>query len=179
MYEKYVLLISANKVTRLIIARHLGQHGFEVATVDSASRAHERLKFTKPRLLIIDQDLPDVKGLNLLNQLREYGLTSRNVVMLLKCNDQPAMNACLRQGVNAMVLKPVNTDLLQAVVTRAFELLDMCEILKERQAATCDDVFDYTDADYQQDLINTETVPCAVPSHWRVQDMPEAEPLYI
>ena len=80
--------------------------GFSVVGVaHSGADAIEVVKDTEPDLILLDLYLPDVFGLDLLNQLRVQGLRG-DAIVISAGNDSSTVQQAVQLGVNNYLLKP-------------------------------------------------------------------------
>ena len=78
--HKLVLLVEDEATLRRIIARNLVVRGHRVVEADSARAALARLNEDKPDLLLLDINLPDRSGWDVLREMRRQG---RNVPVVI------------------------------------------------------------------------------------------------
>jgi DNA-binding response OmpR family regulator len=71
--SKRVLLVEDEATLRSIIARNLAARGHTVAEADSAREAFSRLSEAPPDLMLLDINLPDRSGWDLLREMRLRG----------------------------------------------------------------------------------------------------------
>jgi response regulator of citrate/malate metabolism len=80
--------------------------GFQVVGVaHSGAEAMQVVKGVEPDLILLDLYLPDVFGLDLLNQLRVEGLRS-DVIVISAGNDSKTVQQAVQLGVTNYLLKP-------------------------------------------------------------------------
>jgi len=68
-----ILLVDDSKTMRMILQRAIRQAGFReltVAEAENGAQALEKLRGVKPRLVLSDWNMPEMSGIDLLNQLR-------------------------------------------------------------------------------------------------------------
>ena len=71
--HKLVLLVEDEATLRRIIARNLVARGHRVVEADSARAALARLNEAEPDLLLLDINLPDRSGWDVLREMRSQG----------------------------------------------------------------------------------------------------------
>jgi two-component system response regulator AtoC len=89
----------------------------DVVVAESLAEAKRKLD-SRPHLLVSDLSLPDGDGMDLLDSVREAGLTTRVIVMTGFGGVREAVRA-LQLGAIDFLTKPVDTDHLIKVVERA------------------------------------------------------------
>jgi DNA-binding NarL/FixJ family response regulator len=101
-----VLLIDDSAFVRRILARLLKrdaliQHLFEAA---DAAEGYSIFKIARPDAVVLDLDLPDLHGLEILKMIK--GAAPSCVVIILTTCDAPDMrDACLRHGAHSFLSK--------------------------------------------------------------------------
>lgn len=94
--------------------------GYELLLADKAMDAISLFEANRPDVAILDMRLPDLSGLALFERLKQI---DPKVPILLMTGHSTANNTieALRMGAFEYILKPLDLDLLQTVVDRAFE----------------------------------------------------------
>jgi len=94
-----------------------------VAVVGDAADAGEALRRARelrPDLVLLDNHLPGVRGVDLLPSLRE-ALPATRVIVLTVSEDEGDLAAALRRGANGYLLKTIEGDALVAAILRAMQ----------------------------------------------------------
>jgi two-component system, NarL family, nitrate/nitrite response regulator NarL len=89
-----------------------------VAEAGDAGEAQRRAADTQPDVILLDNHLPGVKGVDALAGLRETAPRAR-VLMLTVSEDERDLAAALRGGARGYLLKTVDSDVLAAFIERA------------------------------------------------------------
>ncbi len=71
--ERRVLVVEDEAILCRVIARNLAAHGHEVTTANSVQTAREALEGSEFDLMLLDIDLPDGTGWEVVRGLREQG----------------------------------------------------------------------------------------------------------
>ena len=88
-----------------------------VGEAGDASEAQHRARELQPDLILLDNHLPGVRGVDALPGLREAAPRAR-VLMLTVSEDEDDLAAALRQGANGYLLKTIEGDALLAAIQR-------------------------------------------------------------
>jgi DNA-binding NtrC family response regulator len=104
---------SLNEMLRL----HFEDQGFEVEGVSSYSEALQRLSARDFGLVLLDQQLPDGVGLDLLTSVHELK-PGQAVIMMTGHHDLELAIDAIKTGASEFVHKPIQTDSLQQVVDK-------------------------------------------------------------
>jgi len=99
----------------MILAKTLRDLGYEVREAANGREALEVMEAEKTavRLVLVDWNMPEVNGLDLLRQLRrDPELSSVVVVMVTTETEIDQMVTALEAGANEYVMKPFTKDIL-------------------------------------------------------------------
>src|SRR4051794_26255021 len=108
-----LLIVEDDVATRFALTRLLGRRGWSVATASSMTEGILKIR-TEPACILLDLDLPDGTGEDVLRAIREAGLRSR-VVVSTAAVDEDRLERLKDLRPDAIVHKPVNVDdLLEA-----------------------------------------------------------------
>ena len=91
---------------------------FEVRPLTLSTRAFEVIADFKPDLILLDMDMPDVKGIDILNHLSER-LDRPEVVVLSGVEDIKLAVASMKLGAYDYITKPVDPEELLETMERA------------------------------------------------------------
>ena len=114
-----VLVVDDHSLFRRgLIALLAGDTRFAVVgEADDASEAHRRAAQTRPDVILLDNHLPGVKGVDALAGFKEVAPQAR-VLMLTVSEDQRDLAAALRGGARGYLLKTMDSDMLASAVLR-------------------------------------------------------------
>jgi two-component system, NarL family, nitrate/nitrite response regulator NarL len=89
-----------------------------VAEAGDASEAQRRAREHQPDLILLDNHLPGVNGVDALPGLREAAPAAK-VLMLTVSEDESDLTAALRGGASGYLLKTADSELLASAIVRA------------------------------------------------------------
>jgi DNA-binding response OmpR family regulator len=117
MIKAQILVVEDQAPTANLILEVLRAEGYDAQSVDTLAKARARLKKTPPELLVLDRNLPDGDGVDLLAEIRnDAKLGSLPVIILTAQKEVADKVAGLRTGADDYVAKPFNTEELAARV---------------------------------------------------------------
>lgn len=117
MIKAQILVVEDQAATADLILEVLKAEGYEAQTVDTLAKARARLKKQPPELLLLDRNLPDGDGVDLLAEIRDDEKLGNLPVIILTAKKEVADKiAGLRVGADDYVAKPFNTEELVARV---------------------------------------------------------------
>lgn len=79
--HKTILLIEDEPLNRQVIARYLGLLGYRVCQAERGDEGLAAALRNEPDLILLDRQLPGLKGIDLVSRLREAGRTTPVVMM--------------------------------------------------------------------------------------------------
>ncbi len=115
-----VLLVEDEPGIRGAVRDFLGVHGCQVLEADSCRAAERLLCECRPDLAILDHQLPDGNGLELLARLREIAPSVPTMILTAHGSIELAVRA-MQLGAEQFLTKPVNLHALLAVLDRMLE----------------------------------------------------------
>ena len=115
-----ILVVDDNPANLKLVRVLLETEGYEVRTAADAEAALAALESFRPRLILMDLQLPGMDGLTLTRRLKANPATRGIVVVALtsyamKGDEEKAQGA----GCDGYVTKPIDTRTLPSVVARA------------------------------------------------------------
>ena len=113
-----ILLVDDNPLMQQLIARFLGDLGYQVGVAGRADEAIALARGTPPLLLMIDMHLPDLDGPEALQALRELPGCADNPAIAISGMDEHDARHILTKYFAEYLIKPIDLDVLQATVVR-------------------------------------------------------------
>jgi DNA-binding response OmpR family regulator len=108
----------------------LGQRGYEIDTTTNGDDALELVRGQSYDLVLLDEQMPGRRGLEVLSELRREAPHAR-VVMVTKSEEDRTMVEAIGRRVDEYLVKPVSPRQVLSVVTR---LLEGAQIQQQRAA---------------------------------------------
>lgn len=119
MSRKRILIVDANAELRKTLAEYvLGPEGHSCLEAASGQEALQLASRRSIDLVLADQHLPDIAGIDVLRELRLAGLHMPVVIMTVEGSESLAVEA-LREGASGYVRKPFRTEDIMSAVRRA------------------------------------------------------------
>jgi DNA-binding NtrC family response regulator len=118
MQTQKVLVVDDDPGVRTLLSRTLDRDGYEVTGAADASEALDRIRENRFSLVITDVRLPQVTGLQLLDEIKQSTPQLPVIVITGYGSVQNAVEA-MQFGASDYLLKPFSTETLQAAVSRA------------------------------------------------------------
>ncbi|MDP9114107.1 MAG: EAL domain-containing protein [Acidobacteriota bacterium] len=129
-----LLVVDDNPANRNLLLGSLAYRGYQIEIAENGEEALEKINHAHFDLVLLDQMMPGISGLDLLRLLRAtYSPSQLPVIMIGAVEDSEAIVDALGQGANDFVSKPVDlpvmdariqTHLLRSQADRESRLLD-------------------------------------------------------
>ncbi len=118
MYERVLIIDDSQEIREYLIENILKPKGFEILTASNGLAGLEMAISKEPDLMIVDQQMPQLTGLEVLERLRERGLDIPAILATAHGSEETAV-AAFRLGIRDYVIKPFDTNEISDSVDRA------------------------------------------------------------
>jgi DNA-binding response OmpR family regulator len=115
-----ILYAEDDEAARLIVREQLESEGYEVETAEDGEEAITILSKKMFNLVLLDIKMPGKTGLDVLQYMRDQGITSR-AIMLTAVNELSIALQAVKLGANDYVTKPFQLDQLFACIKRVLQ----------------------------------------------------------
>jgi adenylate cyclase len=117
-----LLVVDDNKVNRLLLTRSLELQGHSVASAENGRVALEMLRREGFDLLLLDMEMPEMNGFQVLEQLvNDRQLRDVPVIVTSSLEGVENVVRCIELGAEDYLSKPVNPGLLKARIGASLE----------------------------------------------------------
>lgn len=117
-----MLVVDDNRVNRLLLTRALEQNGHIVSTAEHGGIAMEMLRSTPFDVILLDIDMPEMNGFEVLEALlKDDELRDLPVIMTSASDELDRVVKCIEMGAEDYLVKPLNPVLLRARVNASLE----------------------------------------------------------
>lgn len=120
MASERILIVDDEDGMRRLLGRVLSREGYETTTVASGAEALQHVARERFDLVVTDIKMPEMDGLELLAELKEYEPSLPIIVMTAYGTVENAVQA-LRSGAYDYLAKPFETDEIKLTVAKALE----------------------------------------------------------
>jgi adenylate cyclase len=127
-----LLVVDDNKVNRLLLTRSLELQVHRVATAENGRVALEMLRREAFDLMLLDMEMPEMDGFQVLEQLfKDLQLRDLPVIVTSSLESVESVVRCIELGAEDYLSKPVNPVLLKARIGASLEKKRLRDQLKE------------------------------------------------
>ncbi|GBC62316.1 histidine kinase [Desulfonema ishimotonii] len=127
--QKRLLLVDDEQDIREILSLYMTDMGYEVLTAGDGVEAMKVFRKEVPPLVVADIRMPGIDGIELLRQIKgEHPDTE--VIMITGHGDLNVAIRSLKYDATDFITKPINHDILDAALKRAYEKISMREQIR-------------------------------------------------
>jgi two-component system response regulator AtoC len=130
----HVLIVDDDYALGQMLAMHFEDGGYRVSTAETCAAALSAIRGDTPDIVLLDQQLPDGTGLDLLGTLRE-ALPDTPVIMMTGAHDLELAIAAIKDGARDFVHKPIKTEELEHAVGQALQHVQLARKVAALESA--------------------------------------------
>src|SRR5215470_10763275 len=130
-----ILIVDDDTTSRKVLAQLLATAGYDCRECENGAQALETIRANQPSLVLLDFDMPGLKGTDVLKRLRsdnDTAIAQLPAIMLTGHGSEASEVRCLQAGADDFVTKPINAAVLRARIETQLRLRSMRRQL-ERQ----------------------------------------------
>lgn len=121
---KHILIVDDNK-TNLVSAKAALSEEYKVTAVLMGQQALKYLESNECDLVLLDIDMPEMDGFEVLHRIKEMNLPKEPPVLFLTGNTQAdVISRCIREGGMDVVDKPFVKEILLNRISYILELIE-------------------------------------------------------
>jgi PAS domain S-box-containing protein len=134
--ETRLLIVDDNDATRYALRRRMERHGFVVSEAGNGTDGLEMIATQLPDALILDVNLPDMSGFDIVRLLRADPRTALLPVVHVSAASMQSADIVtgLEAGADAYLVHPVDPDVLLATIRTLLRVRDTEYALRESEA---------------------------------------------
>jgi|Deesub1362B_J571_1020462.scaffolds.fasta_scaffold01217_7 DNA-binding response OmpR family regulator len=115
-----ILIVDDDRHTTSVLEKALHRQGFEVVTAESATEGISKLTETQPELVLLDLVLPDMRGLEALDEIKRISPDVRVIIISAFPSIGDVVEA-MKLGASDFLVKPFNVGELVSIVKKTLE----------------------------------------------------------
>ncbi|MDO8303898.1 MAG: response regulator [Sedimentisphaerales bacterium] len=119
MNKATILVVEDDEPCLRLFKEYLRKNGYEVIGLDRGGQAVELIGVLKPAAVVLDINLPDINGFEILRQLKSNAATSE--VPVIVCSVMTEKDLSISLGALEHLTKPVNSQLFIQTLQRALK----------------------------------------------------------
>src|SRR6478735_4515775 len=118
--NRRVLIIDDERPILLTLEALLGRHGYKPDTAATASFGLRRIKETSPAVVLLDLQLPDAEGLEMLDKIKEDHPDTQVIILTAHDSLNNAIES-IKRGAYHFISKPYAPEELLSLIEKALE----------------------------------------------------------
>jgi DNA-binding NtrC family response regulator len=115
-----ILIVDDERQIRTILSTILADEGYTVKTAESGKEALTVVDGFDPELILMDQNMPGIDGIETMSRLRERE-PGRTIIILTAFGSIPLAVEAMKKGAYDYIAKPFDNEELLLIVRRALE----------------------------------------------------------
>ncbi|MGH7793023.1 MAG: sigma-54-dependent transcriptional regulator, partial [Thermodesulfobacteriota bacterium] len=135
--RKSILIVDDEESIRWVLGRSLEKNGYSIEYGENGSQAIDKATSDGFSLIILDINMPDVNGLEVLNDIRIKGVDIPVIIITAQNTVKNAIDA-MKQGAYDYIAKPFDLDEVKLTVQRAIESYENSKKLESLRATLKD-----------------------------------------
>jgi two-component system, cell cycle response regulator len=117
-----LLVVDDNSMNRIMLSRYITKLGYQATLVENGRQALEKLQTEPFDLVLLDVEMPEMDGYQVLEQLKaDPRLRDIPVIMISAVEELESVVKCIELGAQDYLPKPFNPVLLRARLTACLE----------------------------------------------------------
>src|SRR5436853_1200931 len=133
--SRRILIIADERPILLTLEALLSRHGFETETAATAAAGLKALKNKAPSLVLLDLQLPDAQGLEMLDQIKAERPETQVIILTAHDTLNNAIES-IKRGAYHFISKPYAPEELLSLVEKALETQSLLRETKELRQRT-------------------------------------------
>lgn len=127
--QQSIVVVDDCPVSRKILMSTLAACGYEAVECSSGTQCLDVLEHETPAMILLDIDMPDIDGFDLLSQIRKrYPVDSLPVLLVTGDGDGKSLVRGLSTGANDYLVKPIERS---AFVARVYNHINVSQMRKQ------------------------------------------------
>ena len=118
---KKILVIDDNSINLKLAERLLSQYNFDITLIDNGHDAIEEISNNKYDMIFLDQMMPEMDGVETLNEMRKLSNDLPPVIALTANSYSGAKDIYLNKGFDNYLAKPINLKSLNKIINEYFK----------------------------------------------------------
>ena len=115
--KKKVFLVDDDELIIMTLSRQLMKEGYEILSQNNAEKLIQNLKSSFPDVVLLDINLPDRNGIDILRDIRSSGLPAKIIMLTADDTAETAVRA-MKLGAADYLTKPFNIEEVKIVIAK-------------------------------------------------------------
>ncbi len=128
-----ILIIDDEEGIRQLLYLLLTAESYDVKMAEDGQKGLDLIDSFDPQVIILDLSMPNMGGLEFLQQLQYDDNLNRSIIVLTGYGTDEDVRKCYQLGINSFLRKPVNIHEILGLIKRNLELIHFSEQLKREK----------------------------------------------
>jgi DNA-binding response OmpR family regulator len=120
-----ILIVDDSSFSRNLMKKILIRNNFQVKTIATGKNIIKEMEEFSPNLLLIDIEMPDISGIEVINKIRKTDVNTPIIAMSGSHNSQNEILNIMKQGTNDFISKPFNIEYLIVKIEQFIKLEEL------------------------------------------------------
>jgi DNA-binding response OmpR family regulator len=129
--EYDILYVEDEYAIRKNYVKFLKKYFYNIYEADDGEKAYKIYKDKKPKIMLVDINLPKLNGIELVKKIREYDYTTK-IIMLTANADVETLLEATELKLTKYLVKPVNREALKEALSSVMKELNSFEIKSKK-----------------------------------------------
>lgn len=136
--NRKIIIIDDEDTTRISLQKRLAKAGFDAHSLPSAVNCIDYIEEHKIEVVLMDNLMPDITGLEALVEIRrKYSSSELPIIMVTSKQESKDIVEALSSGANDFIGKPVDLDIAAARINTQLKILDLNkDAMKKKELET-------------------------------------------
>jgi two-component system, OmpR family, response regulator len=113
---KKILIVDDEADICYFLSRNLSKRGFSTAFSYTLADAEKQLDSIKPDILLLDNHLPDGRGIDFVNRVISYNYPDLKIIMITAHDSPEDRSSAYKSGINFFLSKPFSLATINQVI---------------------------------------------------------------
>lgn len=129
-----ILVIEDDSLQQMLLRSLVESAGYQVLTADNGAQALTHFQSEQPDVVLLDYELPDISGRQLIKKLREIQRDWLPILFLSAHTSVDVQRECLLSGGDDYIIKPYDFTILEAKIQSLARLATLQRQIREQAA---------------------------------------------
>lgn len=144
-----ILYCEDENITKKLVMTYLNMERFHCFTASNGIEGLEIVKKEKPDILITDINMPEMTGIELIEEISKLDIPQPHIIITTSHKDTKFLLNAIKHGVNNFIVKPIERQQIEIVFEKAIHEITVQKELEYQK------ILNKTILDFQDNLIIT------------------------
>lgn len=137
-YQHTILIADDDNLVTELVSNYFKHHNIKVLSASDGQTAMDTIETAHPEIIILDVNLPKIKGFDILKQLKQNADTKDiPVIMLTKMDNDKSVIEGISNGAIEYITKPFEVEKLSSTITSCLQLHEIKILIADDDELIC------------------------------------------